>query len=108
MARIVAVADAFDAMTSHRPYHENKRGRPPAAAFDEVARQAGRQFDPRCAAAFLEIQDQVLRTMCELMPEAGTSSLQALGVPTMIGLPSPTTTPAPMTMDGSGLENSLG
>jgi len=69
LARIVAVADAFDAMTSNRPYHENKRGMPPSYAFGEVERQAGRQFDPRCAAAFLNIRDQVLQTMNELMPD---------------------------------------
>lgn len=93
LARIVAVADAFDAMTSHRPYHENKRGKPPGQAFAEVERQAGRQFDPTCAAAFLEIKEEVLRTMYELMPETGTSlpAVSAPGVqgPTLIGVPSP-------------------
>ncbi len=68
LARIVAVADAFDAMTSNRPYHENKKGKPPAWAFGEVEKQAGRQFDPRCAAAFLSIRDQIVRAMIELMP----------------------------------------
>jgi putative nucleotidyltransferase with HDIG domain len=68
LARIVAVADAFDAMTSHRPYHENKKGKPPAWAFAEVERQSGRQFDPRCAAAFLAMRDQVIQTMLDLMP----------------------------------------
>src|SRR5262249_389485 len=33
LARIVAVADAFDAMTSNRPYHADKKGRPPELAF---------------------------------------------------------------------------
>lgn len=68
LARIVAVADAFDAMTSNRPYHDNKRGKTPALAFAEVDNMAGRQFDPRCAAAFLEIRDQVIQAMTELMP----------------------------------------
>ena len=68
LARIVAVADAFDAMTSHRPYHENKKGRPPAWAFGEVEKQAGRQFDPQCAAAFLELREQIVRAMLDLMP----------------------------------------
>ena len=86
-ARIVAVADAFDAMTSHRPYHEGKRGRPPAAAFEEVERQAGRQFDPKCAAAFLAIRDQVLQTMSEFMPEAGLGLPASLASPTVIGMP---------------------
>ncbi|MGF1577943.1 MAG: HD domain-containing phosphohydrolase [Gemmataceae bacterium] len=60
LARIVAVADAFDAMTSDRPY---RKGMPAEQAFEEVARQQAKQFDPECAAAFLEIQDQVLQQM---------------------------------------------
>lgn len=50
-ARVIAVADSFDAMTSLRPY------RPPlaaAAALDEITAQAGRQFDPAVVAAFVE------------------------------------------------------
>ena len=43
-ARVVAVADAFDAMTSTRCY---QRARPVAAALEELRRCAGAQFDPR-------------------------------------------------------------
>jgi putative nucleotidyltransferase with HDIG domain len=70
LARIVAVADAFDAMTSHRLYHENKKGKPPAWAFAEVERQAGKQFDPTVAAAFLGLREEILRAMAELLPGA--------------------------------------
>ncbi len=42
-ARVVAVADAFDAMTSTRSY---RRARPVAAALEELQRCAGAQFDP--------------------------------------------------------------
>lgn len=79
LARILAVADAFDAMTSHRPYHQFKKGKPPAWAFAEVEKQAGRQFDPRCAAAFLEIREHIIRTMLDLMP--GTEVDEPLAVP---------------------------
>lgn len=68
LARIVAVADAFDAMTSNRPYHENKKGKPPAWAFGEVERQLGRQFDPHVGRAFIEIREEVVRAMAELLP----------------------------------------
>ncbi|MCI0702422.1 MAG: HD domain-containing protein [Planctomycetia bacterium] len=68
LARIVAVADAFDAMTSHRLYHENKKGKPPSWAFAEVERQAGRQFDPDVAAAFLSIREEIMRAMVEFLP----------------------------------------
>jgi putative nucleotidyltransferase with HDIG domain len=68
LARIVAVADAFDAMTSNRPYHENKKGRPPAWAFAEVERQLGKQFDPAVGGAFLALREEIVRAMAELLP----------------------------------------
>ncbi|HEX6198778.1 MAG TPA: HD-GYP domain-containing protein [Thermoanaerobaculia bacterium] len=51
-ARVLAVVDAYDAMTSDRPY---RRGLLPAAAAAELRKQAGRQFDPRVVAAFLGV-----------------------------------------------------
>jgi HD-GYP domain-containing protein (c-di-GMP phosphodiesterase class II) len=51
-ARIVAVADAYDSMTSARPY---RRARSPRAARAELARNAGTQFDPEIVEAFLEL-----------------------------------------------------
>ncbi len=48
-ARIIAVADAFDAMTSDRPY---RAGMPPWQALQEIERFAGTQFDPKVVAAF--------------------------------------------------------
>ncbi|MFC7304932.1 HD-GYP domain-containing protein [Streptomyces monticola] len=47
-ARVVAVADAFDAMTSTRSY---RRARPVAEAVAELKRCAGRQFDPQMVRA---------------------------------------------------------
>ena len=49
-AAIVAVADAYDAMTSTRAY---RRALPQAVAFDELRRQAGTQFDPACVDALV-------------------------------------------------------
>jgi HD-GYP domain-containing protein (c-di-GMP phosphodiesterase class II) len=49
-ARIVAVADAFDAMTSDRPYRNALRAED---AFLELQREAGTHFDPACVQAFL-------------------------------------------------------
>jgi response regulator RpfG family c-di-GMP phosphodiesterase len=51
-ARIFAIADTFDAMTSDRPYRKRTTVE---AARAEVTRCAGSQFDPRCAEAFLAI-----------------------------------------------------
>lgn len=42
-ARIIAVVDAYDAMTHDRPY---RRGRAPEEALSELQRERGRQFDP--------------------------------------------------------------
>jgi HD-GYP domain-containing protein (c-di-GMP phosphodiesterase class II) len=55
-ARLLAVADAFDAMTSPRPY---RRPIGPVAALLEVERCAGTQFDPAIAAAFVDLQHQL-------------------------------------------------
>ncbi len=44
LARIIAVADAFDGMTSARPYHEI---RTPKQAIRSLQENAGTQFDPR-------------------------------------------------------------
>jgi len=52
IARVVTVADAFDAMTSDRPYRAK---RPVEAAVAEVGRGARTQFDPLVAEAFVTI-----------------------------------------------------
>jgi len=49
-ARIVAVADAFDALTSCRPYREAQS---PAAASEVIRAESGTTFDPRVVAAFV-------------------------------------------------------
>jgi HD-GYP domain-containing protein (c-di-GMP phosphodiesterase class II) len=50
-ARLLAVVDAFDAMTSTRPY---RRALPAFHALAEIERCAGTQFDPEIAQAFLK------------------------------------------------------
>ena len=47
-SKIILVADAFEAMTSERPY---RRSLPASAALEELNRHAGSQFDPACVAA---------------------------------------------------------
>jgi len=51
-ARIVAVADAFQAMLEDRPYRDARTRRD---AVDEVLRSAGTQFDPACVRAFAQL-----------------------------------------------------
>ena len=48
-ARIVAIADVFDALCSERPY---KRAWPLAEAYREILSLGGTHFDPSCVAAF--------------------------------------------------------
>jgi GAF domain-containing protein len=50
-ARILAVADAFQAMTEKRPYHDP---RSPEEAVAELSRQAGKQFDPVVVDSFIQ------------------------------------------------------
>jgi len=61
-ARIVSVADVYDALTSVRPY---KNAWPSEQAFEYVASQAGRHFDPRMAHAFSGMKKEVLRIQNE-------------------------------------------
>src|SRR6186997_1388679 len=56
-ARIVAVADVYDALTSPRPY---KPAWPAERAFDYLRAQCGRHFDPRMVEAFLGMRKEVL------------------------------------------------
>jgi HD-GYP domain-containing protein (c-di-GMP phosphodiesterase class II) len=62
-ARIFAVADALDAITTTRPYR-------PAASFEEaraaIAQGAGTQFDPRVVEALGEVPDDVLERVRDL------------------------------------------
>ncbi len=54
--RIVAVADVYDALTSRRSY---KDAWDPKAAYDEIVRCSGTQFDPRVVDAFVAAYDQI-------------------------------------------------
>jgi len=51
-ARIIAVCDAFDAMTSHRPY---RNAMDSGVALNELRSCAGSQFDPEVVSAFCEV-----------------------------------------------------
>ena len=73
-ARVVAVADVFDALTTRRPYKEPM---PLEAARSYLAENAGRQFDPACVAAFLSRWDEVV----EIAGGQRTISRQTSGAP---------------------------
>ena len=74
-ARIAAVADAFDAMTSGRVYRQGGR-LTVAAALAEVDRCRGSQFDPEVALAFLKaVTDGSIEVPARKGPESGHLSL---------------------------------
>ncbi len=54
-ARIFAIADTLDAMTSDRPY---RQALPFKAARDEIIRESGKQFDPDVVRVFLSLPEQ--------------------------------------------------
>jgi len=58
LARIVAVADAYDAMVTLRPYRAALQRK---QALNEIRKQIGRQFDPLVANTFLEISEAELK-----------------------------------------------
>lgn len=59
-ARIFAVADSFDAMTSDRPY---RRGRHLDEAFAEIQRCSTTQFDPAVVTAFLAVPTEKIEAI---------------------------------------------
>ncbi|MFE1575759.1 HD-GYP domain-containing protein [Streptomyces fradiae] len=81
-ARVVAVADAFDAMTSTRSY---SRARPVPAALAELARCAGTQFDP-----------VMVRALATALGRHGWRTAAASGEP-----PPPPAPPAPAPAPGA-------
>ncbi|MGN6578960.1 MAG: HD domain-containing phosphohydrolase [Bordetella sp.] len=57
-ARIVAIADVFDALTSRRPYKEPWS---PSQALDHIQTQAGRHFDPELVEHFATLIPELLQ-----------------------------------------------
>jgi HD-GYP domain-containing protein (c-di-GMP phosphodiesterase class II) len=53
-ARILSVADSYDAMTSLRPYREGKMSQ--EQAMQELSRCSGTQFDPKIVEVFIAVR----------------------------------------------------
>jgi len=60
ISRVIAVADAFDAMSSHRPYRD---ALPRSVVVDEFERFSGSQFDPLIAKELLTILEATAEDM---------------------------------------------
>ena len=55
-SRIIAVADAYDAIVTDRPY---RKGRPPWQAFQEIKESTPAQFDPEVVDAFRQVMSKI-------------------------------------------------
>ncbi|MBF0407136.1 MAG: GAF domain-containing protein [Candidatus Riflebacteria bacterium] len=67
IGRIICVADAFDAMTSNRPY---RKGLSIDVALEELKKFSGRQFDPICVDAFLKAFEKRIDQWFEKSPDS--------------------------------------
>jgi hypothetical protein len=75
LARVVALADAFDAMTTDRPY---RAALPLEEAFAETRRQAGSQFDPACVEALQRLRPRIEEVFVQKKALQGTLGLEEL------------------------------
>ncbi len=71
ISRIIAVVDAFDAMTQDRPYRNGMTGE---AAAEEIIRYAGTQFDPAVSRVFIEQVLGLAFVLPESMQQDGSAS----------------------------------
>jgi response regulator RpfG family c-di-GMP phosphodiesterase len=86
-ARIFAVADTLDAMTSDRPY---RAALPLQSARDVIERGSGTLFDPLVAAAFLRVSNQTWEVIARETVAVQPSSVLAAGTIRILGtLPDP-------------------
>jgi HD-GYP domain-containing protein (c-di-GMP phosphodiesterase class II) len=97
-ARVIAVADTFDAVTSSRPY---RRAATHRRALDILSREAGSQLDPAAVAAFLScysarrsvawlafaaaIPDRILLGLQSVSPSFGTGAIGATSILPTLG-----------------------
>lgn len=77
-ARIILVADAFEAITSDRPY---RKGRPVGDALAELERHAGNQFDPHCVDALRRTLSRGAHSLFEDTSPVAASSVAAAEAP---------------------------
>ncbi|MEE1009285.1 MAG: diguanylate cyclase [Agathobacter sp.] len=64
IARVIGIADAYDAMTSNRKY---RKSLPKEVVYDEIKKGAGKQFDPYISSVVLRMLDEgILTTISEV------------------------------------------
>jgi putative nucleotidyltransferase with HDIG domain len=86
LARVLTVADSFEAMVADRPY---RRGRSQQEAMLELRRCSGTQFDPRIVDAFIEVlesSDEDMSPRSEGDDEIGSDEAQAVYIAVADGM----------------------
>src|SRR5690606_29667435 len=78
VARMFSVADAFDAMTSDRPY---ARAQPVDRVLAELRRHRGSQFCPDCLDGFLSLDPRILSSVKTGVLDRATEYLDHLPLP---------------------------
>lgn len=63
IARLMAVSDVFDALTSHRYY---KEGWDPKEAYNEIIKQSGKHFDPDVVQIFIDNYDKFEKVLVDI------------------------------------------
>jgi HD-GYP domain-containing protein (c-di-GMP phosphodiesterase class II) len=74
-ARIIAVADAYDAMTSDRAY---RKALPDNYARHEIRRYTGKMFDPQVVEAFLDIPEHEIKLAFDIITNQPISSISSI------------------------------
>jgi HD-GYP domain-containing protein (c-di-GMP phosphodiesterase class II) len=77
LARIVALANAFDAVTSTRPY---RPALPVDRAWSDIQAKAGTQFDPECVQSFLRLRVRVENVANRKGPSAAADTVVMPGI----------------------------
>jgi response regulator RpfG family c-di-GMP phosphodiesterase len=95
-ARIFAIADTLDAMTSDRPY---RKGTTFGNAIAEIGRCAGTQFDPEVVRAFLDIGEKGLLAIKEDMLARKRAKVEQAMAPGPVTLAGPPLAMAPLAPD---------
>ena len=75
ISRILAVADAYSAMMSDRPY---RKALGKAAIIAELKQMAGSQFDPEIVNAFLDVLDAVEASTRPVEEETSIADVQSI------------------------------
>jgi len=86
LARVVAVADVYHAIVSHRPY---RGGASPVQGVQEIKAMSGTQFDPRVVQALVALWHK--GSLTDLAIESG----QAAELRSILDLPASLSPPAP-------------